>query len=156
MQLTAFYIITLLLILLIDIRERRILNALALPGTAIALLAGLAVGRETFLAALSGAVVGFLFFFALYRIGGKIYGRAALGFGDVKLAMLLGAILGVQQVLIALALGMLLAGFAGALMLAAKGGSRQSTIPYGAFLAAAGIIALVWTDIQTAQQFAGF
>jgi leader peptidase (prepilin peptidase)/N-methyltransferase len=146
MFLDAFYIVILALILLIDIRERRILNALALPGTLIALGAGLANGREPFLVSLSGAIVGFLFFYALYWIGGKIYGPAAMGFGDVKLAMLLGAILGVQQVLIVLALGMLMAGTVGLIFLLANSNNRRITLPYGAFLAMAGIIALLWTN----------
>lgn len=147
MQLTAFYIVVLFLILLVDIRERRILNALALPGTLVALLAGLADGRDSFLAALSGAVVGFLFFYALYRVGRKFYGPSALGFGDVKLAMLLGAILGIQQVLIVLSLGMLLAGLAALVLLLTKRGGVQSSLPYGAFLAFAGIMALIWTNL---------
>ena len=147
MQLTAFYIVILFLILLVDISERRILNALALPGTLLAILAGLADGRDTFLAAFFGAALGFLFFYALYLIGGRFYSSTALGFGDVKLAMLLGAIMGIQQVLIVLSLGMLLAGSASIILLLDKRGNRQSTIPYGAFLAIAGIISLIWTNI---------
>lgn len=147
MQIAIFYIVILFLILVVDIRERRILNALALPGTIVALLAGLASGRSEFLTALSGAAAGFLFFYSLYWVGRKFYGSNALGFGDVKLAMLLGAILGIQQVLIVLSLGMLLAGFAGIILLLTRHGSKQSTLPYGAFLAAAGIIALVWANL---------
>ncbi len=147
MQLTAFYIVILFLILLVDVRERRILNALALPGTVVAILAGLAGGRDDFLITLSGAALGFLFFYALYWIGGKFYGSTALGFGDVKLATLLGAILGMHQVMIVLSLGMLLAGSAGIVLLMVKRGNRQSTLPYGAFLAIAGIIALIWTTV---------
>lgn len=147
MNLTVFYIVILSLILLADIRERRVLNALALPGTLIAIGAGLANGRDAFLVALSGAGLGFLFFYTLYWIGGRLYGSAALGFGDVKLAMLLGAIVGIQQVLTVLSLGMLLAGLAGIVLLLAQQGNRQSTLPYGAFLAFTGIMALIWTNI---------
>jgi leader peptidase (prepilin peptidase)/N-methyltransferase len=149
MPLTILYIIILLLILLFDIGERRILNGLALPGTMIALIAGLVNGREAFLGALTGAVLGFLFFFALYWIGSKYYGAGALGFGDVKLATFLGAIIGVEQVLIVLASGMLLAGLAAALLLVTKQDGRRRSLPYGAFLAFAGIIALIWTSVQS-------
>jgi leader peptidase (prepilin peptidase)/N-methyltransferase len=144
--LTAFYIVILLLILLIDARERRILNVLALPGTLIALGAGLANSQDMFLVALSGAVLGFLFFSVLYWIGRKVYGFEALGFGDVKLAMLLGAIVGIHQVFIVLASGMLLAGLAAFILLLVNPGKENSTLPYGAFLAFAGIVALVWTN----------
>jgi leader peptidase (prepilin peptidase)/N-methyltransferase len=97
---------------------------------------------------LAGAIVGFLFFYALYWIGGKLYGPGALGFGDVKLAMLLGAILGLQQILITLSLGMLLAGVTSIILLLAKTGNRRSALPYGAFLALAGITVLVWTNVN--------
>ena len=148
MYLTLFFILILAIILLVDIKQRRILNALTLPAALIALLAGLLNGRDEFLAALGGAFLGFLFFYALYWSGGKLYGSDALGFGDVKLAMLLGAILGIQQVLTALAMGMLLAGLAGALLLGAKRLNKQSTLPYGAFLAFAGIVTLIWTHLS--------
>jgi leader peptidase (prepilin peptidase)/N-methyltransferase len=156
MPLTVLYLIILLLILLFDIRERRILNSLSLPGTAVALAAGLANGREAFLVSLSGAALGFFFFFALYWIGSKYYGSGALGFGDVKLAMLLGAILGVHQVLIVLTLGMLLAGLGGMLLLMIKRNDKQSSLPYGAYLAFAGIVAIIWTNIQAIPQLGGF
>ena len=147
MYLTILYIIILSLILLVDVRERRIINSLALPGTLLAIGAGLVNGRDTFLIALTGAVLGFLFFYALYWIGRKLYGSEVLGFGDVKLAMLLGAILGIELVLIVLSFGMLLAGSAGVVLLLAKRKDRHSTLPYGAFLAFAGIIALLWTNL---------
>jgi leader peptidase (prepilin peptidase)/N-methyltransferase len=145
--LTAFYIIILLLILLVDGRERRILNVLALPGTLVALGAGLTNGREMFLVALFGALLGFLFFSVLYWIGGKMYGSNALGFGDVKLAMLLGAVVGIHQVFLVLASGMLLAGLAAVVLLMANRERKDSTLLYGAFLAFAGIVALVWTNL---------
>ena len=148
MELTLFYIIILALIFLVDIRDRRILNTVALPGTLVALGAGLANGREAFMISLAGAIVGFLFFYALYWIGGKLYGPGALGFGDVKLAMLLGAILGLQQILITLSLGMLLAGVTSIILLLAKTGNRRCALPYGAFLALAGITVLVWTNVN--------
>lgn len=143
MYLTLFYIFILTVILLVDIRQRRILNALVLPGTLVALLAGLANGHEAFLLSLSGAAVGFLFFYALYWIGSKIYDDHALGFGDVKLAMMLGAIIGLQQILVVLCAGMLLAGFTGFVLLLARKRNKGSSLPYGAFLAFTGIIALI-------------
>jgi leader peptidase (prepilin peptidase)/N-methyltransferase len=71
----------------------------------------------------------------------------ALGFGDVKLAMLLGAMVGLSQVLTVLSLGMLLAGGAATVLLLIRRQDRSSVIPYGAFLAMAGIIALIWNNL---------
>ena len=58
---TGIYILVLILILLVDLQQRRILNAIALPATLLALVAGLIDGRESFLLAFLGALAGFLF-----------------------------------------------------------------------------------------------
>ena len=144
---TGIYILVLILILLVDLQQRRILNAIALPATLLALVVGLIDGRESFLLALLGALAGFLFFYLLYWVGGKFYGRGALGFGDVKLAMLLGAMLGLQYVWPALLLGILLAGLTSILLLVTGRAGLRTSLPYGVFLAGAGIIVLVWTNI---------
>ncbi len=144
---TGIYILVLFLILLVDLRQRRILNAVTLPATLLALAVGLINGRETFLIALLGALAGFVFFYLLYLAGRKFYGHGALGFGDVKLAMLLGAILGLQYVWPALVLGLLLAGLTAVLLLLSGRAALRTSLPYGAFLAGAGIIVLVWINI---------
>ncbi len=63
----------------------------------------------------------------------------AMGFGDVKLAALLGAMLGWQNLLLALFLSFVL-GAIGGLLGRALGGGRQ--IPFGPYLALGGLIAL--------------
>ena len=67
------YIAVLLLIIVIDLRQRRILNRIAFPVTFMALLIGLAYGKESFFLALLGALIGFLFFYALFWVGKWIY-----------------------------------------------------------------------------------
>ena len=147
MLITGFYILVLILILLVDLQQHRILNAIALPATLFALVAGLIDGQESFLVALLGALAGFLFFYLLYWVGGKFYGRGALGFGDVKLAMLLGAMLGLQYVWPTLILGLFLAGLTSILLLLTGRAGLRTSLPYGAFLAGAGITVLVWTIV---------
>jgi leader peptidase (prepilin peptidase)/N-methyltransferase len=63
----------------------------------------------------------------------------AMGFGDVKLAALLGALLGWQNLLLALFLAFVL-GAVGGLAGRALGGGRQ--IPFGPYLALGGLLAL--------------
>jgi len=144
---SGIYILVLILILLVDLKQRRISNAIALPATLLALTAGWIAGRESFLLAVLGAIAGFLFFYLLYWAGNKFYGRGALGFGDVKLAMLLGAMLGLQYVWPALVIGLLLAGLTGIFLLATGRAGLRTSLPYGVFLAGAGIIVLVWSSI---------
>ncbi len=145
---TSIYVVVLLLIIVVDLGWRRILNIIALPAAVLALFFSLTQGMPTFYLTILGALLGFLFFYLLYWLGERVYGPGALGFGDVKLAMLLGAMLGLQHILFTLALGLMLAGVTAVILLITNRRYHlRSSLPYGAFLAAAGIIMLVWNSV---------
>ena len=136
--LEAFVGFVLVRLAAIDIRRRILPDRIVLPATAVTLVAqaALAPGRtpEWLLAALGASA--FLLVPALLRPG-------ALGLGDVKLALLLGAALG-RGVVTALTLGLLAAGGYAALLLLVQGrGALKSTMPLGPFLALGGILALL-------------
>ncbi len=122
----------------IDFRKRILPNRIVLPTTAVVLVANIALSPERapewLLAALGGAVV--LLIPALIRPG-------ALGMGDVKLAMLLGAALG-RDVVAALTLGLFAAGAFALLLVLARGRPALKTeIALGPFLAFGGLAVLV-------------
>jgi leader peptidase (prepilin peptidase) / N-methyltransferase len=132
----------LLAVALIDAEHRIVPNAVVYPSLILfsaAVLVGAVLGRGL---SLSGAGLGLLLFgigtlaVALVRPGG-------LGMGDVKLAALMGLVLGslgLRFVAVAAGLGILLGGIGGLAALAA-GHSRKSTIPFGPYLAAGAIAA---------------
>jgi prepilin signal peptidase PulO-like enzyme (type II secretory pathway) len=108
--------------------------------------AGAAAIREapvrSILSALFGAVVGAglmwglrLAYFALRRIEG-------LGFGDVKMMLMVGAYLGWQRTFLTLLTSSLLASIIG-LVMVIRYRNRYIGIPYGIFLAAAAIVSLL-------------
>jgi leader peptidase (prepilin peptidase)/N-methyltransferase len=69
-----------------------------------------------------------------------------MGMGDVKLALLLGAMLG-RVVPVGLMLGMLLALVPSVILLARHGSAaRKMGFPFGPFLALGSVIALFWGD----------
>jgi leader peptidase (prepilin peptidase)/N-methyltransferase len=71
---------------------------------------------------------------------------AGMGMGDVKLALLLGAMLG-RTVPVGLMLGMLLALVPSIFLLARHGAAaRKMGFPFGPFLALGAILALFWGD----------
>lgn len=152
----SFHIAVLILIIVTDLEHRLIFNKVIWPATAVALLTSLIVSPEqnNLRLALLGAAVGFVIFYALYWLAQLLYGaeRVPLGYGDVKLALLMGAMLGFHRILFALMLGILLGGVFSLLLLLTRRVNRDTALPYGQYLALAAIVMLIW-GAQYAQQF---
>jgi leader peptidase (prepilin peptidase)/N-methyltransferase len=134
-------LIVLLLIALIDYRQRRVPNVIVLPAMGLALVQAAAAGQ--LLSAVAGAAAAFLAFLALYGLGHWLFGAGALGMGDVKLAALIGALVGLERAPAVLLLGVVLAGAAAAALLLSGRARRGDTLPYGSFLALAALVGLV-------------
>lgn len=143
----SFYIAILILVIVIDLEHRLILNVVTFPATALALAGSLIVSNEenTLRLSLVGAVVGFVFFYGAYWIGQLLFGPGALGYGDVKLAMAMGAMLGFHRIIFALVLAIFLGGLVSAIVLFVnRRVNRRTFLPYGQYLAIGGIIMLLW------------
>jgi leader peptidase (prepilin peptidase) / N-methyltransferase len=118
-----------------DLERRIIPNRIVLPATVVLLAAQtiLDPSIEWILAGLAAAA--FFLLAALAYPGG-------MGMGDVKLALLLGVVLG-RTVPVALLIGMLAALVPSFVLLAKHGrAGRKMTIPFGPFLALGGVVAL--------------
>src|SRR5688572_15107716 len=123
----------------IDIERYVIPNRIVLPAAAFVLVANtlLEPSPEWLLAGLGAAT--FFFVAALVYPGG-------MGMGDVKLALLLGVMLG-RTVPVALMFGMLAALVPSLVLLARHGrAARKMRIPFGPFLALGGLVALFAGD----------
>lgn len=142
----ALYVALLILVIVTDLEHRLILHAVTLPGILLGLLGSLLVSYNSLSLALLGAATGFVFFFALYWLGSRLLGAGALGFGDVTLATMIGAMTGFPLVILALVLGILLGGLITALLLLTRRLTMRSYLAYGPFLAVAGIVAVVWAE----------
>jgi leader peptidase (prepilin peptidase)/N-methyltransferase len=143
----SFFIAVLILVIVIDLEHRLILNAITYPVTALALLASLIVSddQNTLPLSLVGAVTGFVLFFLAYQFGKLLFGPGALGFGDVKLAMTMGAMLGFHRIFFALILAILLGGVVSVLVLIiSRRVNIRTYLPYGQYLAIGGIFMLIW------------
>jgi leader peptidase (prepilin peptidase)/N-methyltransferase len=134
----AFNCSLLLLIAIIDLRYQLVLNVLIYPAAVVTLfLHSIPPGRDTIISLLGGAVGLSLFLLAaLVRRGG-------MGAGDVKLAALIGLMVGFPRVLWALALGVLAGGVTSILLLLFRLRGLKSYIPYAPFLCSGAIITLV-------------
>jgi leader peptidase (prepilin peptidase)/N-methyltransferase len=132
--------VVLILLMVIDLEQRRIPDVVVFPAFGLTLIIQWQFGR--FSEALAGLALALTAFWLLYAVGRRIYGSGAMGIGDVKLAALLGALLGLRLAPTALLLGILLAGIVSAFLLATNRITWRSTIPYGVFLAAGGLLIL--------------
>jgi leader peptidase (prepilin peptidase) / N-methyltransferase len=122
---------------LIDLEHRIIPNSLTALGAVLAIVLGLALdpGGEPQRLIAGAAAGGFLLLAALAYPGG-------MGMGDVKLAGVMGLLLGravAPAILIALLAGVL----AGGLIVARKGAreGRKTAVPFGPFLALGAVVA---------------
>ena len=141
---TAIFCVVLLVILRIDWRHHLIFQNTILIGLMLALAyAGIASRQPgALLWSTLGAVGAALLFLFLYGLAIAIYKRRALGFGDVLLAALIGAMAGTDTVM-ALMIGMILGAAGGLLLVALRVRSMRDYIPYGAYLCAGTIITLL-------------
>lgn len=100
--------------------------------------------------AVIGAAAGYLVLWAVYWLFKLVTGKEGMGYGDFKLLAALGAWLGWAMLPTIILLSSVVGAFVGiGLIVVAKRG-RDNPIPFGPYLAAAGLIALLWGERITA------
>lgn len=127
----SFYTSVLIVVFFIDWQHRLILNRVTYPSLLAALvltpsLTPIAPGMALLGAAFGGAIFGLVF-----AAGYLIYRKAAIALGDVKLAAVLGAMVGFPDVVTALLLGSFVGAVASAALLVSRRGARHDFMPYG-------------------------
>jgi leader peptidase (prepilin peptidase)/N-methyltransferase len=122
-----------------DLERRIIPNRIVLPATVVLLAAQTILDPSVEWVAAGLGAAAFFLLAALAYPGG-------MGMGDVKLALLLGVVLG-RTVPVALMIGMLSALLPSVVLIAKHGrAGRKMTIPFGPFLAAGALVALFGGD----------
>lgn len=142
-----FYAALFTIIFMVDLEKNVILNKVVYPAMAIAvILAVLGIQPELpqwpvegIANIAMGGGVGFLFFFVV-----AMASRGGMGWGDVKLAGLIGLATGFPMVLVTIVLGAVLGGIAGVVLMAVKKKGMKSLIPFGPFLSVATMVTLIW------------
>jgi leader peptidase (prepilin peptidase)/N-methyltransferase len=75
-----------------------------------------------------------------------ITGKDGMGYGDFKLFAALGAWLGWQALPMIILLSSVVGAAVGILQILLRGRGRETQLPFGPYLAAAGWIALIWGE----------
>ena len=109
------------------------------PGMGVALVGSLFWPDIGVCSALLGGAAGAGLLAVPYLVS-----RGGMGFGDVKLAGLIGLMLGAPIVFASLLLGVVAGGLVAVLPLALRIRSRKDAIPFGPFLAGAALVSLPW------------
>lgn len=93
-----------------------------------------------------GAIAGYLSLWTVYWVFKYVTGKEGMGYGDFKLLAAIGAWLGWKMLPAVILLSSLVGAIVGLLLIWLAKHGRHVPIPFGPYLAAAGIIALFWGD----------
>lgn len=143
----TFYACLFIVVFAVDLEHGLILNRVLYVGTAAALLFALflplpwlAFWRVSGIASAAiGAGIGFVILFLI-----AVLSRGGMGWGDVKLAALIGLATGFPLVFVALFVAAILGGVVGVALLITKKRGRKQTVPFGPFLSVGTMITLLW------------
>lgn len=131
----------------IDVEHYLLPDRITLPGIALGIALQPLVGwhGEGWRAVLHGALgaaLGAGLLLAAYGLWWLVRREEGLGLGDVKMLAMIGAFLGWRGVVVTVALGAGAGALFGLGLIAARRGGMRSKLPFGAFLALGGLIAL--------------
>ncbi len=133
----------LIVLFAVDLEHQLLPDVITIPGLVLGLVASAFV-PPGMVSALLGVVLGGG---ALWGISSAYFrwrGIEGLGFGDVKMLAMIGAVLGWQGVLVTLFLASLSGAGVGLLLMGAGRGSLGHKLPFGTFLAMGALVASLW------------
>ncbi len=142
----------LVVVFVIDLEHHLILDAVTLPSVVFAAATvpwgpvgqGTVPPREAFFMAFYGALLAGAILLVIYLGAMAIMRKEALGLGDVKLGVLLGLMLGFTATVVTLDLAFVVGGLLAVGLWVFKVRRPGEYIPFGPFLAGAGMIGLFW------------
>jgi len=139
-----FFGFFLIALTLIDADTQLLPDDLTLPLLWLGLLVNIPGTFTSLPSAVIGAVAGYLILWSVYWLFKLSTGKEGMGYGDFKLLAALGAWMGWSMLPMILLLSSVVGAVAGiGLILAAKA-ERNTTLPFGPYLAGAGLISLFW------------
>lgn len=128
----------------IDIETGLLPNMLTFPGIALGL--GFSLWLGDWQASLIGAAAGYSVFWLVARLFLWITGREGMGYGDFKLLAMLGAFMGWQALPFIVFVSSIVGALAGSLFLLLARRGFRTEIPFGPYLAVAGMVWFIWSE----------
>ncbi|WP_430231867.1 prepilin peptidase [Nitrosomonas communis] len=128
----------------IDLESQLLPDTITLPLLWIGLLFNLDNGFIEIRSAIIGTVAGYLVLWTIYWGFKLITGKEGMGYGDFKLLAAIGAWLGWQMLPLVILFSSFAGGVISFILIITNKFQRNTTIPFGPYLAAGGLIALFW------------
>ncbi|MGE5493248.1 MAG: prepilin peptidase [Actinomycetota bacterium] len=139
----------------IDFDTQLLPDSITLPLLWLGLLFNVFGAFTGLTSAVVGAMAGYLTLWSVYWLFKLVTGKEGMGYGDFKLLAALGAWLGWQMLPAVILLSSLVGAAVGIGLIVLARHGRNVPIPFGPYLAAAGVIALLWGR-QLTQLYLGF
>jgi len=143
------FIWTMVALTFIDLDAQLLPDDLTLPLLWLGLLFNLGDTFTDLPSAVIGAMAGYLALWSVYWLFKLATGKEGMGYGDFKLLAAIGAWLGWQILPLTILLSSLVGALVGMALIVFARHGRNVPIPFGPYLAAAGVIALFWGESLT-------
>lgn len=140
---------TLIALTVIDLRETILPDDLTLPLVWLGLALSTVPVFVAMPASIWGAIAGYLSLWSIYHLFRIITGKHGMGYGDFKLMAALGAWFGAAALPVLLLLSSAVGAVVGIGLMVFRGHDRNTPIPFGPYIAGAGWLMLIWSDVLT-------
>jgi leader peptidase (prepilin peptidase)/N-methyltransferase len=139
----VFYFCLFIVLLVIDLEQHILPNKLVYPGAVVALILSVFLSRleivPSIASAAAGGGIGLGIFMAIV-----VFSRGGMGWGDVKMAALIGMVVGYPLIFVAILLAVVSGGLVAWIMIITRARSRKQSIPFGPFLSLSAMATLLW------------
>ncbi|MEF3192928.1 MAG: A24 family peptidase [Halothiobacillaceae bacterium] len=149
------FVWALLVLAVIDLNTMLLPDQLTLPLLWLGLLLNVGGIFASLPDAVIGAAAGYLALWAVYHGFRLLTGKEGMGYGDFKLLAALGAWMGWQALPGIILLSSLVGAILGIAMMLLRGRDKNTPIPFGPYLAIAGLIWFFWGQDITALYLGG-
>ncbi len=140
----------------IDVDTQLLPDQITLPLLWLGLLMNLGESFVPLAESVIGAMAGYLSLWSVFWLFKLVTGKEGMGYGDFKLLAAIGAWLGWQMLPLVILFSSLVGAVVGIALIVLARHGRNVPIPFGPYLAAAGVLALFWGERITRAYLGGF